>query len=336
MSGDFHGESDTVPIQSIPAPSESTFPALREAEPEFHRLYELGEAARFGLSAENFVDILSAIVRKHCPNDCSFHDIREFLASLKVGDLALARGCAAGNEAAWEELLTRYRAPLYELASSIARDDVKGRELADSLYTELYGLNSKGDQRPSKLLYYTGTGSLMGWLRTVLAQGYIDRYRQDSKLVSMTEDDDDDGEGRSRVVPEPVTLPEVETRLDPRLGEATETALASMSAEDRLILSSYFLDGHRLTDIAGLLGVHESTISRRLEKITSTLNKKIRVALLKFGFTKREVEEAFSTDVRELQVNVRERLQQNREESLQKTDSGSFYTQKAPGTKGRK
>lgn len=331
MSGDLQG-GHTTASEISPAPPE---PLSKLLESEIYRLYEVSDAARYGLSAENFLDILSAIVRKHCPAGATDHDIREFLASLKVGDLALARGCVAGNEAAWEELLTRYRAPLYELASSIARDDVKGRELADSLYSELYGLSAKGEERSSKLLYYTGTGSLIGWLRTVLSQGFIDRYRVDSRLVSMTEDDDD-SEGHTRVVPEPITLPEVETRLDPRLGEATEAALASMPAEDRLILSSYFLDGQRLTDIAALLGVHESTISRRLEKITAALNKKIRVALLKSGYTKREVEEAFSADVRQLQINVQARLQENQQETLQKANSGSFYTQKAPGTKGHK
>lgn len=320
MSGDLQGGSHTTPSEYTPAPSDALSKALQALEPEIYRLYEVSEAARYGLAAASFAEILNTIVRKHFPADGSHHDVREFLASLKVGDLALARGCAAGNEAAWEELLTRYRAPLYELASSIARDDVKGRELADSLYTELYGLSAKGEQKTSKLLYYTGTGSLMGWPRTVLAQGFVDRYRQESRLVSMDDDHDED-EGRTRVIPEPATLPEVETRLDPRLAEATETALAGMSAEDRLILSAYFIDGHRLTDIAGLLGVHESTVSRRLEKITAALNKKIRVALLKSGYSKKEVEEAFSTDVRQLQINVAERLRENREESSQKTIS---------------
>jgi RNA polymerase sigma-70 factor (ECF subfamily) len=105
-----------------------------------------------------------------------------------------------------------------------------------------------------------------------------------------------------------------------------------MSAEERLILASYFIDGNKLTDIAALLGVHESTVSRRLEKITAALNKKIRVALLKMGMNKREVEDAFSADVRELQVNVAERLKEN----SQKTEAGSFYTQRASGSKGPK
>ena len=91
--------------------------------------------------------------------------------------MVLARACVAGNDRAWEIFLTRYRATLYESAYKIAREESAARGLADSLYAELYGVNEKGQQRPSKLLYYQGRGSLQGWLRTVVAQEYVNRYR---------------------------------------------------------------------------------------------------------------------------------------------------------------
>ena len=99
--------------------------------------------------------------------------------------LVLARACAAGNDRAWEIFLNRYRATLYESAYKIAKEESAARGLADSLYADLYGVNEKGRQRASKLLYYQGRGSLQGWLRTVVAQEYVNRYRSTKREISL-------------------------------------------------------------------------------------------------------------------------------------------------------
>jgi len=59
------------------------------------------------------------------------------------GDLDLARLCAAGDELAWERFVREYRPLLYRAADAL---DATGgaREVADSLYADLYGL-PRGD-----------------------------------------------------------------------------------------------------------------------------------------------------------------------------------------------
>src|SRR4051812_24211123 len=130
-------------------------------------VYGQSDAQRLGMSLAGFTAILSEVVDKYLgsaggPQEKK--DIKEFLDSLRMDELILARACVAGNEKAWESLLTKYREQLYDIASSLAHDDDAGREIADSLYGELYGLTPRGEQRTSKLVYYTGVGSLGGWL----------------------------------------------------------------------------------------------------------------------------------------------------------------------------
>jgi len=67
-------------------------------------------------------------------------------------------------------------------------------------------------------------------------------------------------------------------RVDPRLESATDQALAALPAEERLILTAYFLDDRTLAEIARLLSVHESTISRKLDKLAKSLRKQILAA----------------------------------------------------------
>jgi RNA polymerase sigma-70 factor (ECF subfamily) len=73
-------------------------------------------------------------------------------------------------------------------------------------------------------------------------------------------------------------------------------------------LASYYLDGRTLADIARLLGVHESTVSRRLEKITASTRKAILAGLVKRGMSLKEAGQAMEVEVSEFSLDVRRRL----------------------------
>jgi RNA polymerase sigma-70 factor (ECF subfamily) len=265
-------------------------------------LHAKGGCEQIGLTRESFATILCDIGTKH--GATAEPEIRTFFLSLRVDELALARACAAGNNSAWEIFLTRYREKLYLSALRIAREDSAARDLADTLYADLYGTTAREGQRVSKLSSYTGRGSLEGWLRTVLAQEYVNRYRRTKRLVSLEEESE---EGVQFSAPDPESYPPG----DPRLAQATDEALTFLSAEDRTILSAYYLDGRTLAEIARMLGVHESTISRKLDKLAKGLRKQILADLVRRGMSRRQAEEAMEVDVRDLQVNIRRSLTQD-------------------------
>jgi RNA polymerase sigma-70 factor (ECF subfamily) len=256
---------------------------------------------RIGLTRESFSTILCEVGTKSGASSAG--EARTFFLSLRVDELALARACAAGENSAWEIFLTRYREKLYLSALRIAREDSAARELADTLYADLYGTTTREGQRVSKLASYTGRGSLEGWLRTVLAQEYVNRYRRTKRLVSLDEESEEGVQFRAPD-PEPVTT------SDNRLAQATDALLADLPAEDRMVLSAYYLDGRTLAEIARMLGVHESTISRKLDKLAKSLRKQIVAALTKDGMSRRQAEEALEVDVRDLQVDIRRSLAQ--------------------------
>ena len=258
---------------------------------------------KIGLTRESFAAILCEVGTKFATVATSEDEIRAFFVSLRVDELALARACADGNNSAWEIFLTRYREKLYLSALRIAREDSAARELADTLYADLYGTTTRDGQRVSKLSSYTGRGSLEGWLRTVLSQEYVNRYRRTKRLVSLDEESE---EGAQFQAPDP----EPAAPADPRLAQATDEALAFLCGEDRLILSAYYLDGRTLAEIARMLGVHESTISRKLDKLAKALRKQILTGLTRRGMSRRQAEEALEADVRDLQLDIRRSLTQ--------------------------
>jgi len=282
----------------ISAPVQS---AVSDLLPELHAK---SGCEKIGLARESFATILCEVATKYLPTAATHADARTFLLTLRIEELALAQACAAGNNSAWELFLTRYREKLYQSALRITREDSSARELADSLYAELYGTTTRGGERISKLASFTGRGSLEGWLRTVLAQEFVNRYRRTKRLVSLDEESED-GEQFAAPQPEPISP------ADSRLESATDAVLAALDSEDRMVLAAYYLDGRTLAEIARILGVHESTISRKVDKLAKSLRKKILAGMMQQGMARRQAEEALEVDVRDLQVNIHRRLAQD-------------------------
>jgi RNA polymerase sigma-70 factor, ECF subfamily len=286
--------------------SDGTKPAMATtawARAVTSRLYAAANAREFGLSEAEFEQILAGVATKYCPAG-SDTERTALVESLRHEELALARGCAKGNEKAWEVFLTRFRASLYSSAYTIARDDAAARELADSLYAELYGLDERAGERRSKLLYYMGRGSLEGWLRTVLAQEWVNRKRRTRREVSL-EEQLDGGSQFEAPVPSPTPTPVTPT------SQAVAAVMSDLTPEDRFLLAAYYLDGRTLAQIAIVMRVHESTISRKLDRLLQSLRKNLRKRLITGGMSPGQADEALSdVDVRDLEVKVRENLKQ--------------------------
>jgi RNA polymerase sigma-70 factor (ECF subfamily) len=229
-----------------------------------------------------------------------------------VEELVLTRACAAGNNTAWERFLNRYRPTLYNAAYKVAPDEVSAREFADSLYAGLYGVSVTGSERSSKLMYYSGRGSLEGWLRTVIAQEYVNRYRRGRRETSLDEAVE---QGKQFEAPAMPNEPAADRRLDLALG----AEIAALDAEERFLLASYYLDGRTLAEIGRLMRVHESTISRKLERITVALRKRVRKRLIESGMSSRQADELMQDiDVRDVQIPLAKTLRQE-------TPGSTFY-----------
>jgi RNA polymerase sigma-70 factor (ECF subfamily) len=268
---------------------------------------------KFGLDFEQFHTILDGIAAKYLPAGSDAADVCDFYKTLRVEELALARACAAGHEAAWNAFLSRYREKLYEMALHIAKESSAARDLADSVYADLYGMSRRDGERVCKLGSYAGRGSLEGWLRTVMAQEFVNRYRKQRRLVSL---DEENAEGVQFAAVESERSPSI----DPRLEAAVGAALSALTAEDRFVLASYFLDERTLAEIARTLGVHESTISRKLDKLAKSLRKQTVTEMVRRGMSRQQAKEALEADVRELTLNIREHLAPaHAQESARKT-----------------
>jgi len=229
-----------------------------------------------------------------------------YFRALRLPDLVLARACARGHERAWLHFVADFRQPLIRAAVAITGNDGLGRELADQLYGELYGLTTRDGERRCPLATYRGRGSLMGWLRTTLAQRCVDHHRRTRREDPLDEIDAPAPEPASQVSHATLSLVE----------RATEEALLERDEEERFLLAAYYLDGQTLLLIAQTLGVHEATVSRKLQRAIARIRKQVLRKLEQVGLSRRAAEEALGADPRDLNLDLKKLLQNSQTEAF--------------------
>src|SRR5260221_9686632 len=93
-------------------------------------------------------------------------------------DLALTTTSIEGSEAAWEYFVGEYRGYMRAAAGAISKASrylANPQELADSLFSDLFGLMDGKRGERSLFRYFHGRSSLKTWLRSVLAQPRLQR-----------------------------------------------------------------------------------------------------------------------------------------------------------------
>jgi RNA polymerase sigma-70 factor (ECF subfamily) len=278
----------------------------------------LGRATEsHSLDADALVPRIKSSVEKYLLRDdenAADQSIAKFIDELQADDLCLIVACERGNERAWTDLVERFTPTVRSAARSASSNEDGAQDLAQSIWAELYGLRVRADGKPaSKLAYYSGRGSLAGWLRAVVAQLAIDQHRRQSRTV-QTEDDADfdrlsrgDGDGQELYRATPALNPE-EAMSDKLAGAEMQEALArsmkGLSDEDRLLVKLYYFDGLRLREAGSVLGVHEATASRRLTRIHRELRERVESILTGLGWTKAETEGAFAQVALHLEADL--------------------------------
>jgi RNA polymerase sigma-70 factor (ECF subfamily) len=242
-------------------------------------LQKAAAPAEWQLTAERIQQTLDRSVAHRFANapPTDAHTIQGYLDSLHAADLALACACSDGNTAAWDFFVAQYRPELYRAARAIA-GEAASRELADSLYAELYGLRAVAGQRKSLFDYFLGRSKLTTWLHAILAQRHVDGFRRARHTESL-DDDADSGDRASLAAPAQLSSDPERERYLAMLQGVLLAVLGTLEARDRLRLAYYYVEGLTLAQIGKLVGEHEATVSRKLERTRREVHKHVEAAL---------------------------------------------------------
>jgi RNA polymerase sigma-70 factor (ECF subfamily) len=249
--------------------------------------------AEWNLTPVDFQEALERSVTRRFPaealdSSADAKAIEAYLNTLHASDLALARACSTGNAAAWEFFVAKFRPELYRAAQAIVAGSGAGdsgaRELADSLYADLYGLRESEGRRKSLFDYFHGRSKLGTWLRAVLAQRHVDEIRRTRRTEPL---ENETGEERSEIAAATIVSgPAENAPPDPERAKylamvqtALTVALGDLDPRDRLRLAYYYVDERTLAEIGRLLGEHEATVSRKLDRTRRDVRRRVEAAL---------------------------------------------------------
>ena len=272
-----------------------------------------------GLAVEDIRGRVDSALGKYLLKDnaaAEHREVQAFVDELRADDLCLIIACEQGDENAWEDLVANFDSTVKSAARKISANSEDAEDLASSIWAELYGLRQDAEgNKKSKLAYYSGRGSLAGWLRAVVSQLAIDQYRKTSKFVQIeeTREFENLAEESSNISANGAVLhhnesPEEilsEKRTSDDVASALQTAIAELDAEDRLILKLYYFDDLKLKDIAVTFGYHEATASRKLVRVQAEIRKCVEKELKRtHGWSDGEVKRHLSDTAAKLGLSL--------------------------------
>lgn len=271
------------------------------------------------LTAEDLKERVEKSIEKYVLRDgenASPQEVKEFVDALNADDLCLIAACERGDEKAWEDLVKNYDRTVKSAARKYASNAEDAEDLAGSIWAELYGLKHDRDGKlKTKLAYYSGRGSLGGWLRAVVSQLAIDNFRKTSKFVQIEEtreferlaNEAADNAGAAKFAQSGGSPEEnfSRKRTERDVADALQKAIDALDAEDRLILKLYYFDDLKLKDIGAALGFHEATASRKVVRLQTEIRKAIEKNLIgERGWTPKEVKHYLTDAASKLDIGV--------------------------------
>lgn len=271
-------------------------------------------AIEISLLTERLRQILEKYVLRDEPQPAA-QAVNDFFERLHADELCLALACEQGSETAWNDLMSEYGATVRAAARSASSNGAEAEDLAQSIWAELYGLRENAEgKRTGKLGYYSGCGSLGGWLRAIVAQLAVDKHRRTSRFVQTEEDADFDRlhneSAKFESYPASRTIdPEhklAAERAARDLQSALRRVINRLSAEDRLLIKLYYFDELRLREAGSVLGVHEATASRRLQRAQAEVRGGVEEVLAsEHGWTPEEIARLFSNAEANVEFDLR-------------------------------
>jgi RNA polymerase sigma-70 factor len=219
------------------------------------------------ISPDLFASYIWNIACKHVKDAAEEPEIIEFARKLCLRDLYLVCGCVHKSEKAWETFDLRYRRFITDLVRFCYRHGTDNEEIADLVLISLYFDDRSGRQR---IASYDGRSSLATWLRVIVINRAINE-RSENKVT------DEDSvanipDARASINFEYALRAE---RYGKILCESIVHALRQLTATERVVLLWRYEDNMQLGEIAHLLGIHQSNVTRRLLRLQARLRESV-------------------------------------------------------------
>jgi RNA polymerase sigma factor (sigma-70 family) len=219
-------------------------------------LHTHGNIAVVPTALEEHVALVATKYLHACASD---EELTAFVKGLHVSDIGLCLACGSRCEFAWRHFKDLHRSYLVEICRFVAKRRMDAEDFVEGLVSYLFLPDRSGR---SRILSYDGRSSLSTWLR-VIACNKIFNERQAKWSGALSLDS-----VPQLAVAMPVTLDQAlsASRYTPAIQGALRKAIQELSPHERLMILWRFEQNLQLGQIARLMNVHQSTVTRQMDK----------------------------------------------------------------------
>ncbi len=166
----------------------------------------------------------------------------------------IIKGCKAGKRRAQEMLFKMFSDEMFGVCRYYSKDYT---EAEDTLHEGFMKVFTKIDQ-------YQHKGSLAGWIKRIMINTALEKFRKQSQLYAVGDDIDPEND----IEPERVT--------SDLSAEDLIKLVRELSPQYRMVFNLYAIDGYAHKEIAEMLGISEGTSKSNLARARSILQKKVK------------------------------------------------------------
>jgi RNA polymerase sigma-70 factor len=260
-------------------------------ETYFVQSYENAQSyyGNLDLDYTNYVNHLVPIIYKYVGENPQKLQVSDFLEELHTNDLYLTIACAQKSEIAWQQFDNLFRGYIYDIAKFESSSRDAALDLSNNIMADMYFSDSSNQPR---IASFEGRSTLSRWLRVIILHRAInERERKCNQMEGL--------DGLPEIADEKslemVELPVRANTYRPIIIDTFKGASRSLSEREQNILLMRYEEKLQVNEIARVIGVHASRITRQLQRIHEKMRLEV-IAILaqRYGFSEETIEECLT------------------------------------------
>lgn len=167
----------------------------------------------------------------------------------------IIKGCIAGNRRDQELLYRRHAAKLYAVCLQYSGNDEEARDILQDGFIKIF----------ENLIHYKYEGSFEGWMRRIIVNTALEKYRSRHNLYRVDDID---------LIPEPDADPDNEDYSGLEAIDLLDI-IRELPPKYRMVFNLYAIEGYAHKEIGQMMKISEGTSKSNLSRARLILQKKV-------------------------------------------------------------